>query len=65
MNIESQKQKLSLEFDGYIERLQKFLDMNEKFSERCLGRIKTISEEIVSSEEMMNQQQGGAGQTNP
>ena len=60
MNLESQKQKLSLEFDGYIERLQKFLDMNEKFSERCLGRIKTISEEIVSSEEMMNQQQSGA-----
>ena len=30
--------------------------MNEKFSGRCLSRIKSISEEIVSSEELMNQQ---------
>lgn len=56
MNLESQKQKLTIEFDGFIERLQKFLDMNEKFSGRCLARIKSISEEIVSSEELMNQQ---------
>ena len=56
MNLESQKQKLTLEFDGYITRLIKFLEMNEKFSGRCLSRIKSISEEIVSSEELMNQQ---------
>lgn len=56
MNLESQKQKLTLEFDGYITRLSKFLEMNEKFSGRCLSRIKAISEEIVSSEELMNQQ---------
>ncbi len=56
MNLESQKQKLTLEFDGYITRLGKFLEMNEKFSGRCLSRIKSISEEIVSSEELMNQQ---------
>lgn len=56
MNLESQKQKLTLEFDGYITRLSKFLEMNEKFSGRCLNRIKSISEEIVSSEELMNQQ---------
>ena len=56
MNLESQKQKLTLEFDGYITRLSKFLEMNEKFSGRCLSRIKSISEEIVSSEELMNQQ---------
>lgn len=31
MNLESQKQKLTLEFDGYITRLSKFLEMNEKF----------------------------------
>ena len=56
MNLESQKQKLTLEFDGYITRLSKFLEMNEQFSGRCLNRIKSISEEIVSSEELMNQQ---------
>ena len=56
MNLESQKQKLTLEFDGYITRLIKFLEMNEQFSGRCLSRIKSISEEIVSSEELMNQQ---------
>lgn len=56
MNLESQKQKLTLEFDAYIERLGKFLDMNEQFAGRCLSRIKNISEEIVTSEELMKQQ---------
>jgi len=42
MNLESQKQKLSLEFDAYIERLG-------KFSGRCLKRI-----ELISSEEQEN-----------
>ena len=56
MNLESQKQKLTLEFDSYITRLTKFLDQNSEFSGRCLSRIKSISEEIVSSEELMNQQ---------
>ena len=56
MNLESQKQKLTLEFNGFIERLGKFLAMNEQFAGRCLSRIKSISEEIVSSEELMGQQ---------
>ena len=51
MNLESQKQKLSLEFDSYIERLAKFLDQNKNFSGRCLNRIQLISNEIVTSEE--------------
>lgn len=51
MNLESQKQKLTLEFNSYIERLGKFLDQNKNFSERCLNRIKIISNEIVTSEE--------------
>ena len=51
MNLESQKQKLTLEFDGYITRLSKFLEMNEQFSGRCLNRIKMISNEIVSADE--------------
>lgn len=52
MNLESQKQKLTLEFDAYIERLSKFLDQNKNFSGRCLNRIKMISEEIVTAEEV-------------
>ncbi len=51
MNLESQQQKLSLEFASYIERLTKFLDQNKNFSDRCLNRIKLISSEIVTAEE--------------
>ena len=51
MNLEGQKQKLTLEFGGYIERLGKFLDQNKNFSNRCLNRIKIISGEIVTSDE--------------
>ena len=54
MNLESQKQKLSLEFDAYIERLGKFLEQNAAFSGRCLKRIELISSEIVTSEEQEN-----------
>ena len=61
MNLESQKQKLTLEFDAYIERLGKFLDQNKEFSGRCLKRIEMISSEIVTAEEQQQQQQ----QTNP
>ena len=59
MNLESQKQKLTLEFEGYIERLGKFLEQNSKFSGRCLNRIKMISSEIVSSEELKEQNDQG------
>jgi|TARA_Y100000816_G_scaffold279557_1_gene251957 hypothetical protein len=51
MNLESQKTKLTLEFDSYIERLGKFLEQNKNFSERCLTRIQLISNEIVTTEE--------------
>ena len=60
MNLESQKQKLTLEFDAYIERLGKFLEQNKEFSGRCLKRIEMISSEIVTAEEQQQQQQ-----TNP
>ena len=53
MNLESQQQKLSLEFSSYIERLDKFLEQNKQFSGRCLNRIKLISNEIVTSEELV------------
>ncbi|MDA9216201.1 hypothetical protein N9O88_00060 [bacterium] len=56
MNLESQKQKLSLEFDGYIERLGKFLEQNKSFSGRCLKRIEIISGEIVTAEEQAQQE---------
>ena len=51
MNLEGQKDKLTLEFGSYIQRLLKFLEQNQKFSDRCLNRIKIISSEIVSAEE--------------
>lgn len=51
MNLESQKQKLTIEFEGYIQRLSKFLEQNQKFSGRCLNRIKIISSEITTAEE--------------
>lgn len=59
MNLESQKQKLTLEFTSYIERLSKFLDQNKNFSDRCLNRIKLISSEIVTSEEASAADEGG------
>ncbi len=62
MNLESQKQKLTLEFDSYITRLTKFLDQNSEFSGRCLNRIQIISSEIVTAEE---QQQQSNTNTNP
>lgn len=52
MNLESQKQKLTLEFESYIERLGKFLEQNKEFSGRCLKRIELISSEIVTAEEV-------------
>jgi hypothetical protein len=65
MNLESQKTKLTLEFDSYIERLGKFLDQNKNFSERCLKRIQLISNEIVTSEEVAETDSGAsdAGET--
>lgn len=56
MNLESQKQKLTLEFSSYIERLTKFLDQNKNFSGRCLKRIQLISSEIVTSEELNSEE---------
>ena len=59
MNLESQKQKLTLEFDSYITRLTKFLEQNKNFSNRCLNRIKIISSEIKTSEELNKQEEDG------
>ena len=57
VNLESQKTKLTLEFKGYIIRIKQFLEQNKRFSERCLGRVKMISNEIVSEGELAEQQQ--------
>ncbi len=63
MNLESQKQKLTLEFGSYIERLAKFLNQNKNFSKRCLNRIQMISNEIVTAEEQAEQEtEGGSGE---
>jgi len=61
MNLEGQKQKLTLEFNSYIERLGKFLEQNKKFSGRCLNRIQLISGEIVTSEEAAAAADGADG----
>ena len=64
MNLQGQQQKLTLEFDSYIQRLSKFLDQNKKFSGRCLNRIKLISDEIVTAEEKARQDEQGNEQNN-
>tara|TARA_Y100000992_G_scaffold45039_1_gene25816 strand:+ start:3261 stop:4109 length:849 start_codon:yes stop_codon:yes gene_type:complete len=65
MNLESQKQKLTLEFDAYIERLLKFLQQNASFSGRCLKRIEMISSEIVTAEEQAEAVDETAGDAAP
>ena len=64
MNLESQKQKLTLEFDAYIERLGKFLEQNKSFSGRCLNRIELISSEIVTAEEQAEEEADTEGDGN-
>lgn len=51
MNLEGQKQKPTIEFTSYIDRLSKFLEQNKNFSNRCLNRIKIIYSEITTTEE--------------
>ena len=57
INLESQQQTLTLEFSGYITRLGSFLEQNKNFSGRCLNRIKMISSEIVTAEELEKEEQ--------
>ena len=52
MNLKGQQQKLTIEFESYIVRLKDFLEQNKNFSGRCLNRIKMISNEIVTTEEL-------------
>ena len=56
MNLKGQQQKLTIEFESYIVRLGDFLEQNKNFSGRCLNRIKMISNEIVTSEELEENQ---------
>ena len=57
VNLESQKTKLTLEFDSYCTRLEQFLNQNKNFSSKCLKRIEMISNEIVSEEEQQQQEE--------
>ena len=63
MNLEGQKQKLTLEFTSYIARLSQFLEQNKNFSNRCLNRIKIISNEIVSAEEQKKNEEAESPET--
>ena len=56
MNLKGQQQKLTIEFESYIVRLKDFLEQNKNFSGRCLNRIKMISNEIVTTEELEEEQ---------
>lgn len=58
MNLQGQQQKLTIEFSSYITRLKDFLEQNKNFSGRCLNRIKMISNEIVTSEEVEAEEGG-------
>ncbi len=62
MNLQSQEQKLTLEFSTYIERLGKFLEQNKSFSVRCLNRIQMISNEIVTKEELEEATEDDSGE---
>ena len=55
MNLESQKTKLTLEFKGYVMRIRQFLEQNRRFADRCLNRVKMISNEIVTEQELAAQ----------
>jgi hypothetical protein len=59
VNLQSQETKLTLEFKGYIIRLEQFLEQNKKFAARCLKRVELISNEIVTEQELeaQNEQQ--------
>jgi len=58
MNMQAQQQKLTLEFDASISRINKFLEQNKSFSARCLKRIQLISSEIVTAEEVASEEGG-------
>ena len=60
MNLEAQQQKLTLEFDSSISRIDKFLEQNKGFSGRCLKRIQLIASEIVTAEEAAAADDSGA-----
>lgn len=52
MNLSGQKEKLEIEYTSNIRRIDTFLEKNKSFSEKCLKRIKLISSEIVTKEEI-------------
>ena len=56
VNLEGQKTKLTMEFQGYIIRIEQFLEQNERFSNRCLNRVKMISSEIVTEQELLQKE---------
>ena len=62
MNLTGQQQKLTLEFYSYIVRLSDFLDQNKNFSGRCFNRIKMISNEIVTTEELQENEEEQANE---
>tara|TARA_Y100000589_G_C26665823_1_gene431843 strand:- start:15 stop:545 length:531 start_codon:yes stop_codon:yes gene_type:complete len=64
VNLQSQETKLTLEFKGYIIRLEQFLQQNKKFAARCLNRVELISNEIVTEQELEEQQEQANNEEN-
>ena len=57
MNLESQQEKLEIQYASNIKRIDTFLNQNKNFSQKCLKRIQLISSEIVTKEEIEEQEQ--------
>lgn len=57
VNLQSQETRLTLEFKGFIIRLEQFLNQNKTFAARCLKRVELISNEIVTEQEFEEQQE--------
>jgi len=64
VNLQSQETRLTLEFKGFIIRLEQFLNQNKKFAARCLKRVELISNEIVTEQELEEQQEQQEQQNN-
>lgn len=57
--LRSQQVRLRSEFVASIAQITAFLDTNVKFAGRCLKRIETISQEIMTEEEARTAEDGG------
>ena len=55
LNLKEQETTLKLSFTSYCLRLEQFLSENLKFAKKCVKRVELISGEIVTQEELEQQ----------